>query len=164
MEDEEDATQLAHQISAVDDDSDVNSQLTYTLEDANGDDFELTSNGSLHISPRLDRERQSSYTLSIIAVDSGSPPLTGTMTVHIMVDDVNDNSPQFSEEVFNTIVSEDSPPGTAFAMITASDMDEGTNGDVRHGGLCRPSDRSRRGNKCRPSLLAVRTQFRSVHH
>lgn len=61
----------------------------------------------------------------------GFPPLTGTLTVHVIVDDVNDNYPEFSEEVYNTIVSEDSPIGTVFAMITASDADEGMSGEVR---------------------------------
>lgn len=61
----------------------------------------------------------------------GLPPLTGTLSLHVIVDDVNDNYPQFSEEHYNTIVSEDSPTGTVFAMITASDIDEGVSGEVR---------------------------------
>lgn len=61
----------------------------------------------------------------------GLPPLTGTLTIHIVVDDVNDNRPEFTEEVYNTIVSEDSSIGTVFAMITASDIDEGVGGEIR---------------------------------
>lgn len=61
----------------------------------------------------------------------GSPPLTGTLTIHIIVDDFNDNPPEFTEEVYNTIVPEDSPTGTVFAMITASDIDEGVSGEIR---------------------------------
>lgn len=62
----------------------------------------------------------------------GFPPLTGTLTIHVIVDDVNDNRPEFTEEAYNTIVSEDSPAGTVFAMITASDIDEGVNGEMRY--------------------------------
>lgn len=51
--------------------------------------------------------------------------------MHVIVDDVNDNRPEFTEEVYNTIVSEDSPTGTVFAMITASDIDEGVSGEIR---------------------------------
>lgn len=61
----------------------------------------------------------------------GLPPLTGTLTVHVIVDDINDNHPEFTEEVYNTIVSEDTPTGTVFAMVTASDSDEGVNGELR---------------------------------
>ena len=70
---------------------------------------------------------KSLFTLSF----EGLPPLTGTLTLHVIVDDVNDNSPEFSEEVYNTIVSEDCSTGTVFAMITASDIDEGLNGEIR---------------------------------
>lgn len=69
----------------------------------------------------------SSFTLSF----EGLPPLTGTLTVHVIVDDTNDNHPQFTEEVYNTIVFEDSPTGTVFAIITASDIDEGVSGEIR---------------------------------
>ena len=61
----------------------------------------------------------------------GLPPLTGTLTIHVIVDDVNDNHPEFSEQVYNTIVYEDIPPGTVFAMMMASDIDEGVNGEIR---------------------------------
>lgn len=54
------------------------------------------------------------------------------MTVHVVVDDMNDNRPVFSEEVYTTIVYEDSPAGTVFAMVTAYDADEGVNGQIRY--------------------------------
>lgn len=61
----------------------------------------------------------------------GLPPLTGTLTVHIVVDDVNDNHPEFTEDAYTTIVPEDSPIGTVFAVIIASDVDEGVSGEIR---------------------------------
>lgn len=61
----------------------------------------------------------------------GLPPLTGTLTIHVVVDDMNDNSPEFTEGGYNTIVSEDSPEGTVFTMIMASDIDEGVSGEIR---------------------------------
>lgn len=59
------------------------------------------------------------------------PPLTGTATIHVIVDDMNDNRPEFTEDVYNTIVSEDSTIGTVFAMITGSDSDDGVSGEIR---------------------------------
>lgn len=62
----------------------------------------------------------------------GLPPLTGTQTIHVIVDDINDNCPEFTEEAYNTIVSENSPSLTVFAMITATDIDEGDNRKIRY--------------------------------
>lgn len=62
----------------------------------------------------------------------GLPPLTGTLTINIIVDDVNDNYPEFTEDAYTTMVCEESPAGTVFAMITASDVDEGFNGELRY--------------------------------
>ncbi|XP_029302380.1 protocadherin Fat 4-like [Cottoperca gobio] len=133
MENEEERSQLTRQVSALDEDLGVNSQLTYFIHKGNSDGlFSITPNGTFQILNSLDRERESMYFVTIIAVDSGLPPLTGTLTVHVIVDDANDNRPEFTEEVYNTIVSEDSPTATVFAMITASDMDEGVSGEIRY--------------------------------
>lgn len=51
--------------------------------------------------------------------------------MNVIVDDDNDNSPEFTENVYNTIVYEDSPPGTVFAIITATDHDVGLSGEIR---------------------------------
>ncbi|XP_034404903.1 protocadherin Fat 4-like [Cyclopterus lumpus] len=132
-ENDEDPAQRTRQVSALDEDVGVNSQLTYFIQKGNGDGlFSITPSGTLHILHSLDRERESSYFVNIVAVDSGLPPLTGTLTILVIVDDVNDNCPEFTQEVFNTIVSEDSPPGTVFAIITAADIDEGISGEIRY--------------------------------
>ncbi|XP_072315856.1 protocadherin Fat 4 [Eucyclogobius newberryi] len=127
-----DATQLTHEITALDEDIGLNSEMTYFIQTGNIDLFSISRSGTLLISNALDRETNSSYTLVVNAVDSGIPPLTGTLTVHVVVDDVNDNLPEFSEEAYHTIVSEDSTKGTVFAMITASDKDHGENGKIRY--------------------------------
>ncbi|KAM7412809.1 hypothetical protein PAMA_020270 [Pampus argenteus] len=133
MENEEDPSHLTYQVSALDEDVGVNNQLTYFIEKGNGDSlFYITPSGTFQILRSLDREKESLYIITVIAVDSGLPPLTGTLTVRVVVDDINDNSPEFTEEVYNTIVSEDSPEGTVFAMIMASDIDEGVSGEIRY--------------------------------
>lgn len=52
-------------------------------------------------------------------------------TLVIVVHDVNDNIPIFDEDTFDTRVSEDSPVGTVFGRVTASDRDDGSNGQLR---------------------------------
>ncbi|CAL8352694.1 unnamed protein product [Lota lota] len=133
MENEEDLSQFTQLISAWDEDVGINSQLTYLTQSGNEDSlFSLSPNGTFHVLTTLDREKQPRYILSIIAVDAGWPPLTGTLTIEVVVDDENDNRPLFHEDVYNTIVPEDSPAGTVFAIITATDLDQGDNGEIRY--------------------------------
>lgn len=60
------------QVSALDEDLGINSQLTYFIQKGNSDGlFSITPSGTFQILNRLDREVQSLYFLTIIAVDSG---------------------------------------------------------------------------------------------
>ncbi|KAG7471237.1 hypothetical protein MATL_G00122340 [Megalops atlanticus] len=129
----EDLPQAIHQVSAVDEDLGANSQLTYSIVGGNEEDlFSLSPDGILHLLQSPDREVRAQYTIHIIAFDSGLPSLTGTGTIHILVDDLNDNRPVFPKDVFTVSVYEDIPVGTVFATITASDPDDGVNGQIRY--------------------------------
>lgn len=60
------------QVSGLDEDLGINSQLTYFIQKGNSDGlFSITPSGTFQILNRLDREVQSLYFLTIIAVDSG---------------------------------------------------------------------------------------------
>lgn len=60
-------------MSALDEDSDVNSQLTYSIQTGHRDGlFSITPNGTLQILNSLDREKESLYVITIAAVDSGN--------------------------------------------------------------------------------------------
>ncbi|KAI5624969.1 protocadherin Fat 4-like, partial [Silurus asotus] len=131
-EDEEEPSQATHKIIAFDEDLGVNSHLSYFIENGNSEEFILHSNGTFQILQNLDREVQSHHILTIIAVDSGFPPLTGTGTIHVFVEDINDNEPLFDNAKFNAFISEDEPIGTTFASITATDKDVGVNGEIMY--------------------------------
>ena len=51
----------------------------------------------------IDFESQQSYDLELEAIDGGSPPLTGTFVLTVMVSDINDNSPVFPSNFPETI-------------------------------------------------------------
>jgi hypothetical protein len=74
-----------------------------------------------------------SYQLTIIAVDGGNPPLSGTVIVLVSVLDVNDNSPTFADVAFETRVPEDASPGTVVFRASAADVDLGSNAHLRYG-------------------------------
>ncbi|XP_076839438.1 protocadherin-8 [Brachyhypopomus gauderio] len=80
----------------------------------------------------LDRETEDSYTFLVTASDGGSPPKSGSVTVHVKVLDSNDNSPQFEHDILKVELNEDAPVGFFLLRVQALDPDEGQNGDVRY--------------------------------
>ncbi|KAK3596478.1 hypothetical protein CHS0354_000948 [Potamilus streckersoni] len=86
----------------------------------------------LLVSQELDREKVAHYDLTIIAKDGGEPPLTGTLSLNVTITDINDNYPKFNATIFNVTVNEDKPVGSVVVRVTATDFDEGKNGEVRY--------------------------------
>ena len=80
----------------------------------------------------LDREQQSSYTFVVIAVDGGTPQRTGTLTVHLEVTDVNDKTPQFTQNIYNITVNETSAVGSVVGFVTAVDEDIDQNAKIQY--------------------------------
>lgn len=78
----------------------------------------------------LDYEDQVSYTLAITARDNGIPQKSDTTYLEILVNDVNDNAPQFLRDSYQGSVYEDVPPFTSILQISATDRDSGLNGRV----------------------------------
>ncbi|XP_073342598.1 protocadherin alpha-8-like [Pagrus major] len=75
----------------------------------------------------LDREKQSHYELTITAKDAGQPPLSSEKTISVVVSDVNDNSPEFSQSPYTFYVTEANEPGTSVFSVKAFDRDENDN-------------------------------------
>ncbi|XP_053372284.1 protocadherin beta-16-like isoform X29 [Clarias gariepinus] len=80
----------------------------------------------------LDREKQKKLTLLLTAVDGGEPVLSGTVQIHVTVLDVNDNAPVFTQKIYKASIIENSPKGTKLTTVSASDADDGTNGQVTY--------------------------------
>ncbi|XP_034086616.1 LOW QUALITY PROTEIN: uncharacterized protein LOC117555760 [Gymnodraco acuticeps] len=80
----------------------------------------------------LDREKQQEINLLLTALDGGSPQRSGTVVIHVTVLDANDNAPVFSQAVYKASLAENSPPDTIVINVSATDADEGVNGDVTY--------------------------------
>ncbi|KFQ21079.1 Protocadherin beta-15, partial [Mesitornis unicolor] len=80
----------------------------------------------------LDREEHSELYFSLIAVDGGSPPRSGTTQIHIVVLDVNDNAPIFTQELYIGKVLENAPEGSVILSVVATDRDAGPNGNISY--------------------------------
>nr|XP_054499142.1 uncharacterized protein LOC129126923 [Agelaius phoeniceus] len=124
--------------TARDPDVGRNSLLTYHL--TSNPSFSLalkeSPDGSnqpeLVLDRALDREKQSSFDLVLLAVDGGDPARSGTVQVHINVTDLNDNPPVFSKSLYEARVSENLPAGSVVLQVQATDADAGTNGQVSY--------------------------------
>ncbi|XP_061601899.1 cadherin-23 [Cololabis saira] len=113
------------QLSATDADSGSNGWLMYRLESGAQDRFVVDplSGAVLVGNTTLDREERGSYRLVVMATDRGTPPLSGTAALTVILDDVNDSRPRFLEPLTMINVNESTPPGVVVATLTAEDPD-----------------------------------------
>uniref|UniRef100_A0A8C8GA10 Cadherin domain-containing protein n=1 Tax=Oncorhynchus tshawytscha TaxID=74940 RepID=A0A8C8GA10_ONCTS len=84
--------------------------------------------GELVLDKELDREKH----LLLTAIDGGTPQRSGTVVIHVTVLDANDNAPVFSQAVYKASLPENSPLGTVVVTVSATDADEGVNGEVTY--------------------------------
>ncbi|XP_060102606.1 protocadherin-23 [Heteronotia binoei] len=118
-----------HSIVAHDPDQGRNGQITYYLLSSNEDHmFSLDrSSGLLTITFALDCENQEYYNLTIVAVDGGTPALSATQILTIIVLDVNDEPPVFTKNQYQASIYENKDPGEVVIKMKATDKDSGTN-------------------------------------
>lgn len=119
-------------IHAVDNDEGTNGQITYTLTPAGqntaGINDTMTINqhtGEITLKKRLDYETRNFYQYTIMAKDSGTPPLNSTESVWIQITDVQDTPPVFINPSFIKHIGEDATIGTSVMSVTAEDGDRG---------------------------------------
>ena len=107
-----------------------NNQFSYSIIGGNGGQaFKVDpQSGDVETAKLLDRESVPSYELIIGAIDTGSPPQTGSVTVKIELLDVNDNGPVFDPTDVLGYVSENEPAGTSIMTLSATDPDLPPNG------------------------------------
>lgn len=119
-------------VHASDSDSGPNSYVEYSLRGPFSNKFTVgTIDGDVRLVGEMDREELSNYTLTVVATDKGEPPLSSTMDVTMVVLDVNDNTPSFSQNIYDIEIEENTLTGTDVIQVFATDADEGTNGQIR---------------------------------
>jgi len=64
----------------------------------------------------LDRESRDLYDVTLMAFDGGSPPLNGSTSLNIVIDDVNDNAPVFERSVYTAQIYENDTAGASFSL------------------------------------------------
>ncbi|XP_057677236.1 protocadherin-16-like [Corythoichthys intestinalis] len=85
--------------------------------------------GGVSLTAPLDFEEKTWYTLTVRATDSQHYT---EANITILVEDVNDNVPAFTQDLYQVNLPEHTPAGSVVVMVTATDRDSGENGRVTY--------------------------------
>lgn len=122
-------------LQASDPDSGTNSELTFTISegDVNGD-FEISVDGgvlgNIRNKKQFDRETVPFYNLVVIVADKGNPPRSSVVNVDFNINDVNDESPKFSQTNYAVSILENTVPNPFLLQVQATDPDTGEGGEI----------------------------------
>ncbi|XP_072433894.1 protocadherin Fat 3-like isoform X4 [Chiloscyllium punctatum] len=120
------------QVQAIDEDSGVNGQVVYSFLPAARSElekvteiFSIDSNsGWIRTLRDLDHERHPIYTFTVVALDNGEMiSLSSTTIVQVVVTDINDNAPNFVNDIYRGSVRESDSPGEVIAVLSTRDDD-----------------------------------------
>lgn len=119
-------------VAAMDPDWGSNGQVVYSIIGGNGGNkFHLDPKTGELTAKTLDREVQAKYQLQIAAQNRGST-MDGHCNLTVIVDDENDNDPNFEQSKYEAVLSEDVPVGTKVLMTKAHDADVGVNAKITY--------------------------------
>ncbi|XP_023233383.1 cadherin-23-like [Centruroides sculpturatus] len=125
-------------VLASDKDSGEFGNIEYSVSGDGSDVFDIDKkSGTIQIRENitLDREKQASYNLQVIANDSpniiANQRRTSVLVV-ISLLDVNDNAPVFSQPLYTAVVPENVPTDFSIITVKATDADEGRNKEIQY--------------------------------
>lgn len=81
--------------------------------------------GQLKTAQQIDREIRSRYILEAHVQDEGQTNWECTSIIEVLLSDVNDNAPEFAQELYSVDIPEDSDVGTLITKVHATDKDIG---------------------------------------
>ncbi|KAM8835014.1 protocadherin-16 [Synchiropus picturatus] len=124
------------QVTARDKDQGPNGDVRYSLlkgKNSHSDWFSIDPlTGIITTARALDFESEPAPSVTVMATDGGQPPLSSTAEVDVVLQDVNDNTPVFGKNFYNASIKENTPPGTCFLEVSATDGDRGSFGAVSY--------------------------------
>lgn len=121
------------QVDATDKDSGANRIIRYSLM-AESDHFVIDDQtGVVKVKSPLDRELHPTIILKVVARDQAvdEPQMVSTVSLKIVLEDINDNPPRFFPLHQRVKVREDLPLGAVVVWLQAHDPDQGQSGQVR---------------------------------
>ena len=109
-----------------------NGEFDVFIEGSKKFELENTSGFLILTAGDLDREDTPSYSLIINVIDRGVPPLQQSKLLTVIILDVNDNAPKFTQSLYSTSIMENALIGTFVISVEANDPDNGINGSVKY--------------------------------
>ena len=124
-------------IDVKDEDTGINGRVNCTLE---SDYFRLQEISNILneykvvVKSNIDREKQIEHVVTIYCHDGGSPSLNSSASFVVQVQDENDNAPTFlnANGIYVAEIDENKPAQTIVVKVSATDPDQGPNGQVRY--------------------------------
>ncbi|XP_019727382.1 LOW QUALITY PROTEIN: protocadherin gamma-A1-like [Hippocampus comes] len=95
----------------------INENIPFTLKTSENNFYSLVTDND------LDRERSSQYNITVTCSDEGVPSLSSSVTLTLLISDVNDNAPVFERSSYEAYVVENNTPGVSIFTLKASDAD-----------------------------------------
>ncbi|XP_054647635.1 protocadherin gamma-A5-like [Dunckerocampus dactyliophorus] len=127
-------------VKARDADWNQNARVSYILEDSSVNGVPVSSyvsvsadSGVIHAVRSFDYEHLKEFHFRIRAQDGGSPPLSSNVSIHILIQDQNDNGPQVlypvqtGGSVLAEMVPRSADVGYLVTKVVAVDVDSGQN-------------------------------------
>jgi len=121
-------------VTVTDADEGENARVTLFVEPDDGKFVIQNGTGTILSSISFDREKESTYTFRLKAVDAGDPPRSSYVGVTINVLDENDNAPYVTKPANSsyTYMSPVTPPDSAVEAVEAEDIDSGPNAELEY--------------------------------
>ncbi|XP_050531653.1 cadherin-87A [Daktulosphaira vitifoliae] len=111
-------------VEAKDNDINLNANLTYSILEGSFNHFSIDElTGVIYVSSKLNYDQHSNYVIKALAIDKGTPALTGSTTITVNIININNRNPEFIPVIQRTEVSEDVPVGTVIYRLNAQDAD-----------------------------------------
>ena len=86
---------------------------SYSMPQNPGNQFGINSeSGQIFTTEALNREVKDEYDLVVMAKDHGTIPKVTTVSVKVIIDDTNDNTPVFDQKIYTIYVRNPTAKGT----------------------------------------------------
>ncbi|KAK0148622.1 Protocadherin gamma-A1 [Merluccius polli] len=104
----------------------INENIPFSIKSKSGSFYSIITESN------LDREKASTYNISVVCSDEGVPSLSSSVNLTLQITDVNDNAPVFEKTTYEAYIVENNTPGQSIFMIKAEDTDWNQNARVSY--------------------------------